>query len=72
MWVDQFGVHVNRTLWITFLQLGVPLGTMIGYVMEAYFIRSFDDVMFINLVERLFLYSDTISISWSCFICINS
>lgn len=44
VWVDQFGVFSNRTLWLTFLQLGVPLGTMIGYVMEAFFVNNYDDV----------------------------
>jgi hypothetical protein len=33
-----------KTLWLTFLQLGVPLGTMIGYVMQALFVRYYDDV----------------------------
>jgi len=44
VWVDQFGVNDYRTLWITFLQVGVPLGTMIGYVSEAFFLRYTNNV----------------------------
>ena len=35
IWVDQFGVNNTQTLWLTFLQLGVPIGTMLGYLAEA-------------------------------------
>ena len=35
IWVDQFGVNNTQTLWLTFLQLGVPIGTMLGYLTEA-------------------------------------
>ena len=35
IWVDQFGVNHTHTLWLTFLQLGVPIGTMLGYLAEA-------------------------------------
>ena len=35
IWVDQFGVNNTKTLWLTFLQLGVPIGTMLGYLTEA-------------------------------------
>ena len=35
IWVDQFGVNNTQTLWLTFLQLGVPIGTMFGYLTEA-------------------------------------
>lgn len=42
--MDQYGINQSRTLWISYLQLGVPLGTMIGYVIEAYFINTTDDV----------------------------
>jgi MFS family permease len=45
VWVDQFGVSASRTLWLTFLQLGVPLGTMVGYVMEAYFVNTHNNVI---------------------------
>lgn len=48
MWVDQFGINDSKTLWISYLQLGVPLGTMIGYVMEATFINYTDDVINFN------------------------
>jgi hypothetical protein len=33
-----------RTIWLSFLQLGVPLGTMLGYVTEAICINAFDNV----------------------------
>lgn len=43
VWVDEYGVKELRTYWLAFLQLGVPLGTMVGYLMEAYFIGKFED-----------------------------
>ena len=46
LWVDQFGVNNNQTIWLTFLQLGVPLGTMFGYVIEAFCIRKFNNWKF--------------------------
>ena len=42
IWVDQYGVNNIQTLWLTFLQLGVPIGTMIGYLMEAFSIKYFN------------------------------
>jgi hypothetical protein len=44
VWVDQFGVYDHRTMWLSFLQLGVPLGTMLGYVFEAFSIRVCNNV----------------------------
>ena len=44
VWVDQFGNSDYRTLMITFLQVGVPFGTMIGYVSEAFFINYTNNV----------------------------
>ena len=41
VWVDQYGVNKEKTLWLTFLQLGVPVGTMCGYVLEAFYIKQF-------------------------------
>ena len=63
VWVDQFGVYDLRTYWITFLQVGVPLGTMIGYVSEALFINFTSNVsmkMLIKylLVEKRFLFTN--------------
>jgi hypothetical protein len=46
LWVDQFGVNNNQTIWLTFLQLDVPLGTMFGYVIEAFCIRKFNNWKF--------------------------
>ena len=42
IWVDQYGVNNTRTLWLTFLQLGVPLGTMLGYLTEACSIKYYN------------------------------
>lgn len=44
VWVDHFGVYESRTMWLSFLQLGAPLGTMLGYVIEAFAIGVFQDV----------------------------
>ena len=41
IWVDQYGVNDTRTLWLTFLQLGVPVGTMLGYLTEACSIKYY-------------------------------
>ena len=42
LWVDQYGVNNAQTLWLTFLQLGVPIGTMFGYLTEAFSIKYFN------------------------------
>ena len=42
IWVYQFGVNNTKTLWLTFLQLGVPIGTMLGYLTEACSNKYFD------------------------------
>eukprot|EP01017_Pseudomicrothorax_dubius_P035288 TRINITY_DN491_c0_g1_i4.p1 TRINITY_DN491_c0_g1~~TRINITY_DN491_c0_g1_i4.p1 ORF type:complete len:611 (+),score=66.14 TRINITY_DN491_c0_g1_i4:84-1916(+) len=36
VWVDKFG-YEKKTMWITYLQLGVPLGIVIGYIVTAIF-----------------------------------
>lgn len=41
VWVDQFGVDKHQTIWLTFLQLGVPVGTMCGYAMEAIYVKKY-------------------------------
>lgn len=38
VWVDEYGIKDLRTYWLSFLQLGVPLGTMLGYLLEAIFL----------------------------------
>ena len=53
VWVDEFGVNVHRTIWITFLQLGVPFGTMIGYVTESLFIHSDANVIGLYLIYNI-------------------
>ena len=42
IWVDQYGVNNTQTLWLTYLQLGVPIGTMVGYLTEAFSIKYFN------------------------------
>jgi len=72
VWVDEFGVSDHRAIWISFLQLGVPLGTMIGYVAEAGFISASGDVrlyffyyfMFISIVAKSFLFTNLFYIDW--------
>ena len=55
LWVDQFGVNNNQTIWLTFLQLGVPLGTMFGYVIEAFCIRKFNNWKFAFYNQIIFI-----------------
>jgi len=43
VWVDKFGIYENRIVWISYLQLSVPLGTMLGYMLEAFSIRMFNN-----------------------------
>ena len=43
LWADQYSVNKLQTIWLTFLQLGVPIGTLIGYVIEAFCIRIFNN-----------------------------
>lgn len=38
VWVDEYGIKELRTFWMSFLQLGAPLGTMLGYLIQAYFV----------------------------------
>ena len=41
VWVDQYGLTDHKTMWLTYLQLGVPVGTMLGYVLTAISIAYF-------------------------------
>ena len=41
IWVDQYGVKGSKVIGITFLQLGVPLGTILGYMIEACSIKYY-------------------------------
>lgn len=36
VWVDKYGED-NKTMWLTYLQLGVPLGIVIGYITTAFY-----------------------------------
>jgi predicted MFS family arabinose efflux permease len=38
VWIDKFGGD-NATLWLTLLQVGVPLGIFAGYGMTALIVR---------------------------------
>lgn len=40
VWIDKFGGE-SATMWITFLQVGVPLGIFAGYAMTALIIRFY-------------------------------
>ena len=42
IWVDQYGVKGSKVIWITFLQLGVPVGTILGYLIEACSIKYYN------------------------------
>ena len=44
VWVDEYGVKDLRTYWMSCLQLGAPLGTMIGYLLQALFIDESIDI----------------------------
>eukprot|EP01017_Pseudomicrothorax_dubius_P033629 TRINITY_DN4519_c0_g4_i2.p1 TRINITY_DN4519_c0_g4~~TRINITY_DN4519_c0_g4_i2.p1 ORF type:complete len:516 (-),score=96.62 TRINITY_DN4519_c0_g4_i2:149-1696(-) len=37
VWVDRFGGD-KKTMWLMYLQLGVPLGVVLGYIMTAVFL----------------------------------
>jgi uncharacterized membrane protein len=39
VWVDKFGGD-KKTLWVTFLHLGVVVGTVFGYAITGYFITA--------------------------------
>lgn len=36
VWVDKYG-EANKTMWLTYLQLGVPLGIVTGYIITAFY-----------------------------------
>ena len=42
IWVDQYGIKGSKVIWITFLQLGVPVGTILGYLIEACSIKYYN------------------------------
>ena len=41
IWVDQYGVKGMKTIWLTFLQIGIPLGSILGYLIEACSIKYY-------------------------------
>ena len=53
IWVDQYGVKDMKTIWLTFLQMGVPLGWILGYLMEVCSIKyykSWEGGFFIQII----------------------
>lgn len=53
IWVDQYGVKNMKTIWLTFLQVGVPLGSILGYLIEACSIKyynSWEGGFFIQII----------------------
>lgn len=44
VWIDKFGGD-SATMWITFLQVGVPLGIFAGYAMTSLIVRSYSVVI---------------------------
>jgi MFS family permease len=57
VWVDKFGINENRIIWISYLQLAGPLGTMFGYLLEAFSIRMFDNWKVAFYIQILLLIS---------------
>lgn len=45
VWVDIFG-EKNKTLWLTILQIGVPLGTFLGYILTVMSLAFLDVLSF--------------------------
>lgn len=41
VWVDIFSPEKWRTLWLTFLQLAVPLGVIMGYSLTAFMLSYY-------------------------------
>ena len=39
VWIDKFGGE-KATMWLTFLQVGVPLGIFAGYAMTSLIVRG--------------------------------
>lgn len=56
VWVDTYGVNQSQTLWLTFLQLGVPVGTMLGYVLEAFFVRQVNKWRYAFYTQIFFIF----------------
>jgi hypothetical protein len=55
VWADKYGSSKRiKTIWITFLQLGVMIGVVSGYGLTAIVIATFQDVGFIYKVFTFF------------------
>ena len=44
VWVDCFGMR-KKTMWLTYLQLGVPFGVFLGYALTSVFVNMFNEVI---------------------------
>ena len=70
VWVIEYGILELRTYWLSFLQLGVPLGTVIGYLIEAVLINinNIDSNSYKDIDDSSILmsnYNNTYSISFN-------
>jgi MFS transporter, Spinster family, sphingosine-1-phosphate transporter len=63
VWVDQFGVMESRTMWLAYLQLGSPLGTMLGYVTSAFSLRLYSNWKIPFYVQSFFIAISAIILS---------
>ena len=63
VWVDLFGMR-KKTMWLTYLQLGVPFGVFLGYALTSVFVNLFSDVKKKNFLSYIGSIKDFISGSW--------
>jgi hypothetical protein len=56
VWVDLFADEKRKTVWLTLLLLGVPLGIIMGYLSTAVIVM-FSDVRF---THQIFLFMNII------------
>lgn len=67
VWVDIFGDD-EKTLWLSYLQIGVPIGVFLGYAITAVFNSLHEhipiiDVIFLEykkIVEMVILFTNNI------------
>jgi predicted MFS family arabinose efflux permease len=58
IWIDKFGFK-NKTLWLTLLQICVPVGIFAGYGMTSLVISlGLEVIQYLNAVQILFLPSN--------------
>lgn len=54
IWIDKFGFK-NKTLWLTLLQICVPVGIFAGYGMTSLVINLGLEVLFINNAVQILI-----------------